>query len=366
MNILLLDKNFTPIRILDSYTSFLWTDRYREFGDFELYTPMDKDLFATIDYGMYLTNDESEHTMIVETIEVTTDVDNGDFLRVKGRSLESILDRRIVWDQTTVNTKLQTVVKRLLNENIIKPKISSRKISTFVYQASDDAYIKGLTLEAQYHGETLYDIIADLAAQHKFGFKITLDSSNNFVFTLYNGNDLYETVIFSNEFNNLIDTDMINSYTNFKNVGLVAGEGEGEDRVLVEVGKASGLDRKEMFIEASGISSKAEEDPGDEEEGDPAKPERQLDPEEYEKLLIQHGKEKLAEVSKVKEFNGSIEPDVPYVYGRDYNIGDLIRIIDRYGNDEKARIDEIIFSHDSNEYKRYPTFTIQEDEEEDT
>lgn len=366
MNITLLDKEFIPIRILDAYTSFIWTDRYREFGDFEFYAPMDKDLYSVLDYGMYLTNDESEHVMIVETIEVTTNVDEGDFLRVKGRSLESLLDRRIVWEQYTCNTKLYLVVQRLIERafipgNKLRPRgMSARGINNFTYTEDWlDDYIKGLNLQAQYYGETIYDIIADLAADHKFGFKITLDANNNFVFGLYNGKDLYETVIFSNEFNNLIDTDVINSYTKYKNVGLVAGEGEGTSRKTAIVGAGTGLDRREMFIEASGISTRVK---GDEDE---QTSDRTIDDAEYKKLLIQHGKEKLAEVSKVKEFNGEIEPDVPYIYRQDYNIGDIIRIIDRYGNDEKARIDEMIFSHDSNEYKRYPTFTIQEQEDEE-
>ena len=40
MEAMILDTNFQGIYIVDSFESFIWTDRFSECGDFELYIPI--------------------------------------------------------------------------------------------------------------------------------------------------------------------------------------------------------------------------------------------------------------------------------------------------------------------------------------
>ena len=35
----ILDQNATSLAVLDTFQSFIWTDRYRGYGDFEIYMP---------------------------------------------------------------------------------------------------------------------------------------------------------------------------------------------------------------------------------------------------------------------------------------------------------------------------------------
>lgn len=44
MDIYVLDTNFTVVKILDTFSSFIWTDRYNLAGDFEIYTDATLDL----------------------------------------------------------------------------------------------------------------------------------------------------------------------------------------------------------------------------------------------------------------------------------------------------------------------------------
>ena len=37
MEILVLNTNFETVYIVDSFKSMIWTDRYNEYGDFEIY-----------------------------------------------------------------------------------------------------------------------------------------------------------------------------------------------------------------------------------------------------------------------------------------------------------------------------------------
>ena len=91
---------------------------------------------------------------------------------------------------------------------------------------------------------------------------MVLNSSNVFEFSLYAGLDhSYQQttnpyVIFSPEFNNIITSTYTEDDIPFKNVALVAGVGEGDERVTISVGSASGLDRRELYVDARDISDR--------------------------------------------------------------------------------------------------------------
>ena len=97
MEIYVLNTNFESVAVVDEFESLIWTDRYDEAGDFELYMSMDKRLLEYLRKDYYLWNADSEHMMIIEGINIVSDVEEGNKLIVSGRSLESILDRRIIW-----------------------------------------------------------------------------------------------------------------------------------------------------------------------------------------------------------------------------------------------------------------------------
>lgn len=266
MDILVLDKNLSAVSVLDSYNSIIWTDRYNEYGDFEVYTRMTSGLldFAKIDY--YLSSRDSEHTMIIEKILITSDAEDGHNVTISGRSLESILDRRIIWTQTTIDGNLQNGIKKLLTENIISPSKPERKIANFVFKESSDPAITSLTISGQYTGDNLYDVVSDICKEKSIGFKVTLNDANQFVFELYAGADRsYDQmanpfVVFSSKFDNLISSNYVETQMAYKNVTLVGGEGEGSNRRYIAVGNTPGLERKELFTDARDISSSISED----------------------------------------------------------------------------------------------------------
>ena len=261
MDLRVLDTNLNAVSIIDTYESFIWTDRYYEYGDFELYTSMSEEILNYIKQDYYLVNRESEHVMIIEKLLIQSDVESGNHLTVTGRSLESILDRRIVWGQKTLSGNLQNGIRTLLNECIISPSDSKRKIPNFIFKASTDPIITALTIEAQYTGDNLYDIIQKICSEQNIGFKITLNDNSQFVFQLYAGSDRSYNqtanpyVIFSPKYENILNSNYVESKSALKNVTLIGGEGEGAERKYASVGEASGLNRRELFTDARDISS---------------------------------------------------------------------------------------------------------------
>lgn len=358
MDLLVLNKSLDVIAIVDVYESIIWTERYYEYGDFELYTAMTQDLLNYIKTDNYIQRVGSDRVMIIEEIRIDTDSETGNHITITGRSLESILDRRVIWSQTTISGNLQNGIKKLINENIISPSKEERKISNFIFKDSTDSQITGLTVEAQYTGDNLYDVISKVCEEKSIGFKVSLNENKQFVFELYAGADRsyeqtnYPYVVFSPNFDNIINSNYLESKENLKNVALVGGEGEGTARKYLAIGNTSGLDRRELFVDARDISSEGEDG-------------ETLTTEQYNELLKQRGNEYLADYTDLVSFEGAVETNIMYKYGVDFFDGDIVQIANEYGHEAKVRILEVVISENEEGNSVYPTFkTITEEGEE--
>ena len=348
MELLVLNTNFEALGIIDNYESLIWTDRYDAYGDFELYVSVTPNLLNLLKEDYYLWLKESEHIMIIESISITSDAENGNDLVITGRSLESILERRIVWGQKVLTGNLQSAIQTLLTEAIISPSITDRKIDNFIFESSTDTRIINLLVDVQVTGDDLHSVIQTLCKINYIGFKIRLNDLNQFVFSLYMGKDrsynqtINSYVIFSPNFENIANSNYYRSKTDFKNVTLVGGEDEGIYRKTVTVGSGSGLNRRELFTDARDISSDVEGGT--------------LTESEYASKLTARGYEKLAEHLVKNAFDGEVEATQLFKYGEDFFIGDIVQLSDDYGNEGIVSITELILSQNKEGLSLCPTF----------
>lgn len=358
MKVLILDDNFESLMIIDTFESLIWTERYNECGDFELYTGADESFLNQVQQGYYVKLPESDELMIIEQIEVTTDFEEGQHATLSGRSLASILDRRIVWTQTTIAGKLQTAIKSLLDSNVISPTITDRAIPNFIFEESDDEAITELEMRAQYTGDNIYEVIETICKAYEIGFYIRLNDNNEFVFKLYAGADrsygqsTYPPVVFAPKFDNISSTSYLESDKTLKNVTLVAGEDQGTRRRTTTVtlfNNNTGLGRRELFTDARDIQSSYT---------DEYNVSHTLTDAQYIEALTQRGLENLAENQSTKVFDGSIEPTQGSQYGVDYFQGDILQVENEFGLQAKVRVTELIISQDESGSKVTPTFSV--------
>lgn len=363
MDLMVLDTNLDTIAIIDVYSSFIWTDRYYEYGDFELYMPMNGTILNVIKQDYYIQRRGSDRAMIIEKIEITTDVEDGNNITISGRSLESVLNRRTLMSTETLKGSLQDQIKFLLDECIIDPTDKTRQIPNFIFKASTDPTITSLTLEAQYSYENIYDIIQKICEDNKLGFKITLNDSKQFVFELYSGADRsYDQtalpyVVFSPKMDNLLNSNYIESQSNLKNSIYIEGAPDDTGSIpFASIGmwvpSISGLIKRELYIDGSNISRENKDG-------------TTMSEEEYGQLLLQRAKEAQLEYSDVVSFEGEIDTTLMYVYGEDFFEGDIVQIEDEYGHNSKVRILEVVVSDSEEGTSIYPTFkTVEETEQE--
>lgn len=341
---IVMDTNFNRLALIDGYQSFIWTTRYYAHGDFQLTTGITKELLQLLVIGNYIVRDDDENVGIIEKVDVRINETNEQVLTVSGRFLTCILNRRIIAEQTQVDSRVDTAINKLINDAIISPDISARAISNFklgTYSISDN-------IEAQYTGKNLYEVISAIALQYGIGFKITLDDNNDFVFSLYRGVDRSYNqstnpyVIFSDMYDNLINAEYQRDATDYVTAVLAAGEGEGDERktIWVENSEApTGLNRFEFYDDARNISSN----------------EGEISETDYYEQLAEAGRASLT--TYLTKFAGEVNFS-NIEYKQDVDIGDICVIENTHlGVQINSRIIEIIESIDaSGKYSVIPTF----------
>lgn len=343
MDLYILDKEFSPIGIIDTASSIIWADRYYDVGDFEIYIQAEKKIIELLQEEHYVSRLDSAMVGIIEKISLVTDVENGDYLIVSGRDLKSILERRIIWNQSNLSGKTELIMRKLIEDNVINPSETARQIPGILL-----GEIKGFTEEheLQATGENLLTKIIELCKASEIGWMVFLNEEGQIVIDFYRGEnrsysqDVNPYVVFSPEFDNLLATETSQDISAFKNTALVAGEGEGVAKITYTVGTATGMDRREMYIDASDISTNDGE----------------ISLSQYRSLLRDRGLEYLAAAAKTFHISGTLETALTYKLNEDYYLGDTVTASNEYGISANTKILEIIESEDSSGYKVIPTF----------
>lgn len=227
-----MDNNFNRLAVIDDYVSLIWTSRYYSAGDFELCVAVTPENMTLFSVNYYICRDDDENVGLVENIKIQRTEDGQELLIVTGRFIVALLGRRIIAKQTTVSGTISNCINQLLYQNVIEPSLDARRISNF----NVGYYSISQTMQAQYTGKNLLETICAICETYKIGLKCTLDSSNNFIFELYEGVDrtynqaVNSWVIFSDKFDNLLSSSYEENYSSIATAVLVAGEGEGLDR----------------------------------------------------------------------------------------------------------------------------------------
>ena len=347
-------SNRELIGIIDTAKSIIWKSQYYGVGEFEVYAMATPDIVSMLVEGNYVTRANNFECGIIEHTEKTDDSDDGMMIIASGRFIKSILDRRVIYSATLSGTgnnyiwhcsanvlkgNVEAAIRKLISDNAYDCVDSNRNIDE-LYLTDED--ITGLTekivvdvtsteeesAEKQVTYKNLFDYSEQILKEYSLGAKMWLDRSLlKFRYKIYKGEDRsrnsedHQPIIFSKEYDNLISSSYIIDSSLSKNTALIGGEGEGVDRSCAfAYAWNKGLDRREVFVDASSITSTYTE----------GEVEKTYTTEEYRKQLEAQGKQTISELQTTETFNGEIDlTNSLYVYGEDYNLGDIITIEDK-------------------------------------
>lgn len=353
MDIFVLDNNFRASGVVSDYSSLIWTERYWEIGEFELITSTD--YFETLVMGHYLRIEPSAYFMVIESKSVKDGV-----LTVKGRALESILDRRVIRDvpdSGNAYSVAKTIFDHALSSQATVAANQVPQIATAIGSWNVNPFGDSFTLPAI--GTYLSDAIVSLAKYASGGFRFELETPDNedtfaLKFRLFMGVDrsgttsTVETVTFSEANNNLSGSEYIQDISKIKTVAIVHLEASGSQtsrNLEVQSGVYSGysgLNRRELWSEGSSIRTNSDYDSANE-----------------DALAESKGTIDLSDHEIQTSFDTEIVPDSLINSNKKYSVGDIVLAHTEYGVTGKFRvIEHIISSSKSDGDRTYPTLAL--------
>lgn len=255
-DIYVLDQNFNLVYVIDTYKSCIWSNRYVELGDCELYLPATPELLTVLVKDYYLVRQNDDMVCRIKKIQLDTNAENGDYLIITGKDTKDLCDQRIVWSIMTCDGALETFIRDMVTYTMISPNLSARTMlkangSALVALGSAAGFTDILTEQVSY--KNVGEKIREYCTKYGWGYKMILNGSIlNFI--LYKGVDRSDEVFFSDDYENLDTTTYTLDDTNLANVALVGGEGEGSERSRNVSGYEEGIDRYEIFVDAKDIS----------------------------------------------------------------------------------------------------------------
>lgn len=370
MELYILDTNYQKVGFIDNADSVLWNKKYNDLGECEIYVPCTIENIEILQRGFYVYRSNDDMFCKIETVEIETDVENGDYIIATATDISKMLSGRIIRWEITYSGTVYEFIKKLINDNIINPLQTQRKIDNFVFVDNESDMTE--TIEMNVFAGDLLETIKTVCKTYNYGFKLTYNIENgNFEFTVYKGVDRASIssdnyVEFSPTYSNIISSNYKEDESNYKNLCYVSyGDKTNLLSVFNTPTEPTGEDRKEIYVDGTSVSREITEEmlfqmfdnvsidnniyyntqdvAVAEKDGD------KIVVTDYTYLLLIKilGLNTLAEHNKTQEFTGEVDVINTYEYKKDYDLGDIVKVINDYGIEAEARITEIMESDDN-------------------
>ena len=344
------------IGILDTAQSVIWHSVYYGVGDFQIYIKL-TDALQIIADARYITRPNNDEVGVIESILIADDIENGKMITIKGRFAKSLLDRRIIYNLSGTSNKatilrgnVETAVRSIVNENAIASRsLGVLELGAVAGISKTIVDESGAAAQKQVSYENLLEYTEAVLKEYGIASTVKL-SGNKLQYILYEGADRSadntdgnQPILFSKEYDNLLSSEYKYDASLEKNVALIGGEGEGIDRFCVLLGSQSGLQRKEVFVDASSISKKYK---------DKSEVEKTYTDAEYTAMLKAHGHQALSELTVSEDFNGAIDiTNGNWKYGEDVFLGDIVTVQENdIGIFKNVRLGEVTEYQDQDGY----------------
>jgi Siphovirus ReqiPepy6 Gp37-like protein len=358
-----MDRQYSPQKPVDFFSSAIWTERVSGNGDCQLAVPATSDIIKLLSTGVFLGLKGSDVVMEIDDQTIQNNV-----MSITGTSLTQHLNDRFIRFTATQNDKsynitgspgyiLQYLVQNMAidgdwlngiqNMGIANP--ARLKIPYFTMGDWYDDPSLSVTIAVPYG--PLYDALKTIADTYLLGIKVAWFGVNDIRFRVYSSVDhtissgLAELVRFSPDLNNLDNTKEVISAKNFKTHAFVFASGvtggqaggvawpPGEQDV---VGSYSGWDLKADMVLADDVTTP-------------------VNLATLASVLNQRAMQDLIGHQIIGGVDGQLSPNPQYVYGTHYNLGDIVEVQGTSGIIQRARVTEYIRAQDASGEKAYPT-----------
>ena len=392
MQIYVLDTEYEKVSYIDVAESVLWNKKHNDLGESEIYIPCDMEMLSILRKGYYLYRYDDDMVCQIEKVEIETDAENGNYIIATAKDMSKVLAGRIVRWNTAFSGKVVRFVKKLIEDNVINPKDDKkqthtvRRIPNFVFDMTEEEMAEFTeTINTTVNAEDLLQLIITTCKANNYGFRTSLDIDTKMLkFKLYKGVDRTipttdDYVEFSPVYGNIISSKYETDDSNYKNVAYVgykSADKEDETMYLLSVHneeiEPSGENRREVFVDGTSTSREISYEelvqmfPAVRKDGneysitvsnskiivatsDGSGEDEKITVTDYTYLLLIRtiGYDLLKNKTRAELFSGEVDVKNSYQYKIDYNIGDIVKVINEYGIEANAQIFEIMESEDN-------------------
>jgi hypothetical protein len=326
------DSSLNLVTELDDYASAYFNRSWSGCGDFSIQTNYNTTHAADLVRGRIVMFDKNVKKCGIITNVKRAIGESGkgsQIVTATGIELKGILGWRIVpplsgAEYYTISNSAETVMKTLVSQNGGPTTADADRKFTLLEIDTDADLGATYLLKTRYTSNVLAECTACSLATET-GFYIYLDLSNKkYRFQTAQGLDrsgsqsVNPRAIFSTDYDTLKSASIDDNDANFRNYAFVGGQGEGINRTVREVytgtAEPTGLDRREMFVDARDVPLNAD--------------------------LDLRGGQKLEELATIITVDGSPLSYSPLVYGTDYDLGD-IATLSTYDESRDVRITSV-------------------------
>ena len=346
--------------ICDSFSSLLWDIEFYKCGAFEIYiaaSPRNIEIFQT---GRIVgRDDDKEHFGLIESVQIETDAENGDYLIVSGRFLMCLLERRIIYPTLsfTAQKTYAEIVQTAVNNNAINAE--NRRIPGLALgTVSGSCWERKTKLQVSYANlmEWIYTICEKIGGTANIRLSKVNGEQYEMLVDLPEGSDRSimqddnPHIIFSDGYTNLLSFSYSSDISVQRNFAYVLGKGEGEERkrtTYCDGDEPSFLERYEVYVDAKDMVD-------EQQENGESKP---ISESEYIELLKERGKENIVQSLTASESQIAVH-STQFRYNADYFVGDYVTVEhQRFGLIQpKIQLIGMIESFDQNGRSLTPTF----------
>lgn len=315
---------------IEEYKSFNFCRKYSGIGSFKITidnpSPADIEVVKSSDFIS-----ANGNCGVIRNFQLTSG--NTKTLIVNGNELKALANRRIIKPlsgQAYVSyrqTPIEGIMYNLLNSQLCNPDDTDRQIAgTIVY---DDTQ---RTSNYRYNGrfKNLGDTLQSLGETYNIGWYATCGVNTGIVWHIYHGvnrqtdQGVNEPFLVSYEFDNVEQNSIDYTYIS-QNWILAAGQGEEENRELLEVGDTTGLDRYEYYADCRNCKTTEE--------------------------LQQQANQKLASFGNNLVYKADLADNLVQFYKTQFNLGDMGTLHDEILGSINFRITEISEVYDNGYFK---------------
>lgn len=355
-------ERYESAGMIDQFKSLIVNKRAFSFNTFQLgilIFKMDKQtkklvfnhkLFELLRSGNRIVIDDCAYEIDAPEVE---SLKNG-LLIVKGKSLFASIKRVINPPYHVDNRKSGQVIYDLINTHLINPNNKSRAINSIALRGVGDYQLDPVISYQNSYGQVVEEVVK-LCDSNQIVLIEKAHFSNGRLyneFLLSKGKDCSGAggVEFSFSNQMLSDEGYIEDTSDYANVAYVFGEDKGKIRKNLTLGSATGMNRKELYVDARDVQSEFTNTDTNQT--------TTLTEAQYMALLSQRGRQQLSEREEIRKLTGELNSKSKlFKYGADYRLGDKVLIKSKtFGFEKACVLTAIQETWDSTGYYLTPTF----------